>query len=102
MASVILLCVSAGAASAQTTEPCHSMQRAGDILACYNRDPLPVVRPPKRANPSNAAARPAAAPIAKDSTAFTASTDQRAPYVDVLAIENSKLDSKMKTICRGC
>jgi hypothetical protein len=27
---------------------------------------------------------------------------QKAQYVDELAVENSKLDAKMKTICRGC
>jgi hypothetical protein len=43
------------------------------------------------------------APIAVDKPAAPKTpTDQKAQYVDELAVENSKLDSKMKTICRGC
>jgi hypothetical protein len=99
MTLVILLCASAGVARAQTTEQCHSMQGAGDILACYDGTTLPVAPRPKRANPPNAAV----APIAKESAAISKlPAEQQAPYVDVLAVENSKLDTKMKTICRGC
>jgi hypothetical protein len=31
-----------------------------------------------------------------------ASPDQATPLADMLAIENSRLDAKIKTICRGC
>ena len=37
-----------------------------------------------------------------DKAAAKTPTDPKEKYVDVLAIENSKLGAKMKTICRGC
>ena len=103
MALVILLCMSAGIASAQTTE-CHSLQRAGDLIACYDRTAPPVTPGTiKRLKPAKAVEKPEVSPIARDTTAtINAPADQRGPYVDVLAAENSKLVSKMKSICRGC
>jgi hypothetical protein len=104
IALVILLCLTAAVAGAQTTEHCNSIQRAGDILRCYEGTaPAVTLAKPKRPKPLHAAEKPAGAPVAGDVTgAFDAPVGQKAPYVDVLAIENSKLDSKMKTICRGC
>ena len=93
-ALVILLCMSSGVVSAQTTEQCRPTQRAGDLLACYNRTAPPdTLGKPKTSKASTAPNKPA---VSKNPT------DQRERYVDVLAAENSKLDAKMKTICRGC
>jgi hypothetical protein len=90
---------------AQTTEQCQLVQRAGDLLNCYN-GATPPHRPvkPKTSKASTAPYKPAIpeAQIAADKPASTTPTDQKADYVDELALENSKLDAKMKTICRGC
>jgi hypothetical protein len=105
-ALVLLLCVSAEVVSAQTTEECRPIQRAGDLLACYNRTaPSPALGEPKASKASAAPAKPKVSevPLAVDKPeASKTVTDQKAQYVDVLAAENSKLDAKMKTICRGC
>lgn len=105
-ALIVLLCMSSGAVSAQTTEQCQPMQRAGDLLDCYNgiaAPPTPGKR--KASKASTAPYKPAIseAPVAVDRpAAFRTPTDQRAKYVDVLDAENSRIDAKMKTICRGC
>jgi hypothetical protein len=105
-ALVILLCVSSEVVSAQTTEQCQPKQRAGDLLACYNRTAPPrALGKPKMSKASTAPDKPAVseAPIVLDKPAASKTpTDQKAQYVDVLSAKNSKLDAKMKTICRGC
>ena len=105
-AMIFLLCMSSDLAGAQTTEQCQLVQRAGDLLDCYN-GATPPPRPVKRktSKASTAPYKPAVsqAPIAVDKPAAPKTpTDQKAQYVDELAVENSKLDAKMKTICRGC
>ena len=86
-----LLCTSSEAL-AQTPQ-CQSIPKASDRLACYDR-----------AAPPTAAAKPAASKTsAPDKAAASkAPTDQQGTVVDMLAVENSKLDAKIKTICRGC
>jgi hypothetical protein len=105
-ALVILLCMSSEVVSAQPTEQCQPIQRAGDLLACYNRTAPPhTLGKPKTSEASTAPYKPAIskAPIAVDKPAASKTpTDQKAQYVDVLAVENLKLDAKLKTICRGC
>ena len=105
-ALVILLCMTSGVVRAQTTEQCQPTQRAGELLACYNRTAPPhALGKPKVPKASTATIRPAVsgAPIAVDEPAASKTpTDQTEKYVDVLAVENSKLEAKMKTICRGC
>ena len=105
-ALVILLCVSSEVASAQTAEQCQPTQRAGDLLACYNGTAPPhMVGKPKTPKASTVSDKPAVseAPIAVDKPAASKTpTDQKAQYVDILAVENSKLDAKLKTLCRGC
>ena len=105
-ALVILLCMASGVVRAQTTEQCQPTQRAGELLACYNKTAPPyALGKPKASKASTATARPAVsgAPIAVDKPAASKTpTDQKEKYVDVLAVENSKLEAKMKTICRGC
>jgi len=105
-AMIFLVCISSEAVSAQTTEQCSRMQRAGDVLDCYNG----IARPhtPGKSKTSKASTAPhhpavSEAPIAADKPAASKiPTDHREKYVDVLDAENSKIDAKMKTICRGC
>jgi hypothetical protein len=105
-ALIVLLCMSSGAVDAQTTEQCQPMQRAGDLLDCYNGTaPAHTPSKHKASKASTAPYKPAVseAPVAVDRPAASKTpTDQRAKYVDVLDAENSKIDAKMKTICRGC
>ncbi len=90
---IFLLCISSEAVSAQTTEQCQPMQRAGDLLDCYNGTARPhTLRKPK----------PLKASTVSDKPASKTPTDRRETYVDVLDAENSKIDAKMKAICRGC
>jgi hypothetical protein len=86
-----LLCTSSEAL-AQTSQ-CQSIPKASDRLACYDK-----------AAPPTAAAKPATSKTsAPDKTAASkAPTTQQGTVVDMLAVENSKLDAKIKTICRGC
>jgi hypothetical protein len=79
---LILLCAFSDVASAQTTSQCQSITKASDRLACYDR----ASPPPTLSKPA-----PSKTPIA-----------QQGQYVDQLAVENDKLDAKLKTICRGC
>jgi hypothetical protein len=78
-----LLCMSSGAAIAQTSE-CQSIPKANARLACYDK-----------AFPPTTSAKPAP-------KAPTIPQDQQGQIVDRLAVENSRLDAKLKTICRGC
>ena len=87
------LCMFSGAAIAQTSQ-CQSIARNSDRLACYDKASPPIAM----AKPT--APKAPAAP-AKPATSQT-STDQQGQVVDMLAAENSKLDAKLKTICRGC
>ena len=104
-ALVILLCMTSGVVRAQTTEQCQPTQRAGELLACYNGTAAPHALGKPASKASISPDKPAAskAPIApEDPAASKTPADQKAQYVDVLAVENSKLEAKMKTICRGC
>ena len=92
IALLVLLCTLSEVAIAQTTE-CQSIPKASDRLACYDR-----AAPPKAVD--KAAASKTAAP--DKAAASKAPTDQQGTVVDMLAVENSKLDAKIKTICRGC
>jgi hypothetical protein len=95
MRVIALLCL-LGALSdvaiAQTSQ-CQSVPKASDRLACYDK-----------AAPPTAAGKPAAskAPAALDKTAGSKPQPDQTTVVDMLAVENSKLDAKIKTICRGC
>src|SRR5262245_3920764 len=91
----ILLCLSADVGSAQTD--CNSMRGAGDLISCYEgAAPPPAAGRAKRSKPVTS--EPSEARVA--GTRSKSSTGQD-PQIDVLEIENSKLDAKMKTICRG-
>lgn len=109
MRIIALLCLLGtltDAAIAQTAEQCQSMRGAGDLLDCYNGTARPhtLGRPRPKTTKALTSDKPAVseAPIAVDKPAESKNPTDRAKYVDMLAVENSKLDVKMKTICRGC
>ena len=93
IALLVLLCTLSEVAIAQTTQ-CQSIPKASDRLACYDK-----------AAPPTATGKPAASktPAAPDKAAGPSKIPtEQAQVVDMLAVENSKLDAKLKTICRGC
>jgi hypothetical protein len=108
MRIIALLCLLgtlSDVAIAQTTGQCQWIQRAGDLLACYNSTVPPhMLAKPKTSKASTALDKSAVSEpsIAVDRPAESKNLTHRAEYVDVLAAENLKLDAKMKTICRGC
>jgi hypothetical protein len=105
IALLVLLCSFSNVANAQTAEQCPPTARAGDFLNCYNGTaPPPTLGKSKRSKASTSTDNPAAikSPIAEDKPVSKAATDGRAPYVDMLAVENKKLDAKLKTLCHGC
>ena len=77
-----LLCSLSGTAIAQTTE-CRSIPKASDRLACYDR-----LSPPISQQQKSVTAKPP--------------TSEHGQPIDRLAVENSRLDAKIKNICRGC
>jgi hypothetical protein len=78
---LIALCAIPVIAPAQAAD-CRSVANSSERLACYDKATPPTAQ---RA----AAPKPAMA-------------DQEPPAGDVLAVENSKLDARIKGICRGC
>jgi hypothetical protein len=105
-ALLFLLCISSEAANAQTTEQCQPMQRAGDLLDCYNG--IARAHTPRKLKPLEASTvsdKPTVSelPITVDKPAAPKTPTGRGERdVDVLDAENSKIGAKMKTICRGC
>jgi hypothetical protein len=91
IALLVLLFGFSEAALAQTPE-CKST-RAADLLACYEGGAPPLAAI-KHAAPKTATA-------SHKSAASKAPADQE-QVVDFLEAENSKLDAKLRTICRGC
>ena len=87
IALLALLCTFCEVALAQAPE-CQSIPKASDRLACYDK-----------AAPPKAVGKRAAAP---DKQAGPATPADQGQVVDMLAAENSKLDARLKTICRGC
>jgi hypothetical protein len=82
-APLIALCTISAMAGAQAAD-CRSIANSTERLACYDK-----------ATPPTAHASRSAAPK-------PASAEQQAPLGDMLAAENSKLDARIKGICRGC
>ena len=92
IALLAFLCTFSQVAFAQTLD-CTSTRKAGDQIACYDK-----------AMPPSAAGKPAGS---KTATAPDKPPESKTPadqgqVVHLLAAENSKLDAKLKTICRGC
>jgi hypothetical protein len=92
IALLALLCTFCEVALAQAPE-CQSIPKASDRLACYDK-----------AAPPKAVGKPAAskASAAPDKPGASATPADQGQVVDLLAAENSKLDARLKTICRGC
>lgn len=90
-ALLTMLCLLPRIAAAQSPE-CRSIPKASDRLACYDK-----AAPPMAQDKSTAAKAAAGSSAQKQ-----ASGDQEAPLADMLAAENSRLDAKIKNICRGC
>ena len=80
------LCMVSNAAIAQTST-CQSILKASQRLACYDRLTPPTAEPKKATGTKSTSAK---------------SAPERAAIVDRLAVENKKLDARLKTICRGC
>ena len=91
-ALLAFLCTFSEVAFAQTPE-CNSIRNAGDRLACYDKGA------PPRAAAKPIASKTATAP---DKPAESKTPADQGQVVDMLAVENSKLDARLKTICRGC
>lgn len=87
------LCSFSEVALAQTLE-CTTLPKAGDLLACYDNGAPPLARGKKPAASQRSAAR--------HKPAVPVPTGDQGEYVDFLAAENSKLDAKLRTLCRGC
>jgi len=81
-----LIFVGCQGAVAQTSE-CSTIPKARDRLACYDR-----AKPPSSAKPG----------VTKQKTAASSTSSDQGSVVDALAVENAKLDAKLKKICRGC
>jgi hypothetical protein len=89
---VALLVVVCQGAAAQITE-CSTVPKASDRLACYDKAAPPTTG--KKPAASKTSAPPNQAAAGPD-------TSSQAPLADLLSVENSKLDAKIKNICRGC
>jgi hypothetical protein len=86
--AVLFILVGQGAI-AQTSE-CSTVPKASDRLACYDRATPPT------------AAKPVKSKSPLSPVAASTSPPNQGQFVDMLAVENSKLDARIKTICRGC
>jgi hypothetical protein len=84
--AAITLFLGGQTAVAQPSE-CSTVPKARDRLACYDR-----ITPP---TPAKSEAR-------KQKAAPSTTSSDQGKAVDALAVENSKLNAKLKTICRGC
>ena len=87
IAALILIIAFHGQVLAQTP-PCQSIPKASDRLACYDK-----------ATPPTGVSK---APTVPAKTAAASSAVDQSKVVDMLAAENSKLDARLKAICRGC
>jgi hypothetical protein len=83
---ITLMFVGCQGAVAQTSE-CSTVPKASDRLVCYDR-----ATPPSTAKSATSKQKAAASNTSSD----------QGSVVDALAVENAKLDAKLKRICRGC
>jgi hypothetical protein len=93
-----VFCIFSGQAAAQTSE-CQSVPKGTDRLACYDRAAPPTAA--RKPTASKGSALNISTEVPAKPVASNAPPDQ-GQVVDMLAVENSKLDAKLKTICRGC
>jgi hypothetical protein len=83
------------------TAQCQSVPKASDRLACYDRMNRPTTagKPAPTATDKSAKSK---TPTTPGKPAASGTPPDQGQVVDLLAVENSKLDAKLKTICRGC
>ena len=87
---LLVLLISVGHGAVAQTSECSTVPKASDRLACYDRvTPLTAAKSPKPKSTRSPAAASTLPPT-------------QGQVVDMLAVENSKLDARLKTICRGC
>jgi hypothetical protein len=89
IAPLAFLCTSSQVAFAYTAE-CKLLPKASDRLACYDK-----------ATPPLAVSKSSKIVTAPDKLAASKIPEGRR-FADMLDVENSKLNAKLKTICRGC
>ena len=87
-ALLALLCTSSHVAFAYTADRSKLLHKASDRLACYDKAPPPLA-------------------VGKSSKTVTdklaaSKIPEGRRFADMLDAENSKLNAKLKTICRGC
>ena len=88
---MLLFCLPT-AAAAQSPE-CRTIANPKDRLACYDRAAPPTLA----AKPARSEAAPRTVPAPS-----AASDSSSTPLADLLEIENKRVGSKIKSICRGC
>jgi hypothetical protein len=88
-------------ASVVQTAQCQSVPKASDRLACYDRM-NPQTAAGKSALTATDKSAKSKSPTAPGKPAASDTPPDQGQVVDMLAVENSKLDAKLKTICRGC
>ena len=87
-ALMIALCAIPATAGAQSSD-CRSIADSEQRLACYDMaTPRAMQRTSK--------------PVAAAARQKPAATEQQVTLGDTLELENSRLDAKIKGICRGC
>jgi hypothetical protein len=88
-------------ASDVQTAQCQSVPKASDRLACYDRINPPTAAGKHAPTAPDKSAKPKT-PTAPAKPGTSDNPPDQGQVVDMLAVENSKLDAKLKTICRGC
>ena len=86
---LVVLFILVGQGAIAHASECSAVPKASDRLACYDKATPPV------------AAKPVKPKFPLSPVSSTSPPDQ-GQVVDMLAVENSKLDARLKTICRGC
>jgi hypothetical protein len=81
-----LISVGCQTAIAQTSQ-CSTVPEASDRLACYDKATPPTALKPV---------------TSKQKASASNTSPDRLTVVDALAAENSRLDAKLKKICREC
>jgi hypothetical protein len=94
-ALLTMFCLLPGFAAAQSPE-CRTIPKATDRLACYDK-----ASPPGAIEKLATVASPAASGT-KRTAPKQAPDDSAMPLADTLSAENSRLDAKIRNICRGC
>jgi hypothetical protein len=92
-AAILMLIFCLPTAAAAQSPECRTVANPRDRLACYDRVAPPAVA--GKPTGSEAAPRNVSAPSAAADSSST-------PLADLLEMENKRVGSKIKSICRGC